>query len=68
MNVVVYVMMYIELTLRIWYGPLSQHPLPPARHHPLTINQEELSDYIEPTAKRSKDKINKLITKRKNAT
>ena len=24
----------IQLTLGIWCGPLSQHPLPPARHQP----------------------------------
>ena len=24
----------IELTLRIWWEPFSQHPLPPARHQP----------------------------------
>ena len=42
---------YIQLTLGIWCGPLSQHPLPPARHqpHPLTpstqtIIQEETKD------------------------
>ena len=23
-----------NLTLGIWFGPLSQHPLPPARHQP----------------------------------
>ena len=38
----------IQLTLGIWCGPLSQHPLPPARHQPHlmipsaeTINQKE---------------------------
>ena len=39
---------YIQLTLGIWCGPLSQHPLPPARHQPhllipsaQTINQKK---------------------------
>ena len=39
---------YIQLTLEIWCGPLSQHPLPPARHQPhllipsaQTINQKK---------------------------
>ena len=38
----------IQLTLGIWCGPLSQHPLPPARHQPhllipstQTINQKK---------------------------
>ena len=38
----------IKLTLGIWCGPLSQHPLPPARHQPhllipsaQTMNQEK---------------------------
>ena len=41
-------MIRFQLTLAIWYRPLSQHPLPPARHHPhllipsaQTINQEK---------------------------
>ena len=25
----------VQLTLGIWHGPLSQHPLPPARDQPL---------------------------------
>ena len=41
-------MIKYQLTLGIWCGPLSQHPLPPARHQPhlmipsaQTINQEK---------------------------
>ena len=41
-------MMKIQLTLGIWCGPLSQHPLPSARHQPhllipsaQTINQKK---------------------------
>ena len=40
--------LYIQLTLGIWCGPWSQHPLPPARHQPWllipstqTINQKK---------------------------
>ena len=41
----------IKLTLGIWCGPLTQHPLPPARHQPhllipsaQTINQEKTNN------------------------
>ena len=34
----------VQLTLGIWCGPLSQHPLPPARHqpHPLTPSTQTI--------------------------
>ena len=44
-------MINIQLTLVIWCGPLSQHPMPCVRHQPQqltqsaqTINQEETNE------------------------